>query len=79
MLGSIHEELQKLDIGVVGCGGIGSTLAEKLTRMGVGRVILVDSDLLDTPSNVRRVFGSSDADLRDTVPPPKVDTRGPPS
>jgi hypothetical protein len=75
-LGSIHQELQDLDVGVVGCGGIGSPLAEELARMGVRSIRLVDLDVLDTPSNVRRVFGSSGADLQAAVPPAKVDIVG---
>jgi hypothetical protein len=75
-LGLIHEELQELDIGVVGCGGIGSPIAEQLVRMGVRKVVLIDRDILDTPSNVRRVFGSKECDLRATIPPAKVDVVG---
>jgi len=63
-------------VGVVGADGLGSPAAEALARMGVARVTLVDADVLDTPSNVRRVFGSTSADLRATVPPPKVDVVG---
>jgi hypothetical protein len=37
---------------------------------------LVDHDVLDTPSNVRRVVGSTSADLRATAPPAKVDVVG---
>ncbi len=39
-------------------------------------LILVDHDRLDTPSNVRRVFGSVAADLREAAPPLKVDVVG---
>jgi molybdopterin/thiamine biosynthesis adenylyltransferase len=63
-------------VAIVGCGGVGSPLAEQLTRMGVGEVTLVDHDPLDTPSNVRRVFGSSTVDLAATTPPAKVDVVG---
>jgi hypothetical protein len=44
--------------------------------MGVGEIILVDHDRLDTPSNVRRVFGSTMADLREDPSPPKVEVVG---
>jgi len=43
---------------------------------GVGTVTLADHDALDTPSNVRRVFGSTAADLAATTPPAKVDVVG---
>lgn len=75
-LGVVHDRLRALEVGVVGVGGLGSPEAEQLTRMGVAAITLVDPDLLETPSNVRRVFGSSAEDLRATRPPAKVDVVG---
>jgi hypothetical protein len=75
-LGTVHDVLQQLDITVVGVGGIGSPIAEQLTRMGAGSVTIVDHDLLDTPSNVRRVVGSTPADLNASAAPAKVDVVG---
>lgn len=75
-LGAVHDILQDLDIAVVGAGGLGSPIAEQRVRMGTRSVTLVDPDILDTPSNVRRVFGSTAADLRFTSPPAKVDVVG---
>ncbi|HEV8111573.1 MAG TPA: ThiF family adenylyltransferase [Planctomycetota bacterium] len=62
-LGSLNQVLRNLDVAIVGCGGLGSPLAETVTRMGVRRLTPIDFDLLDTPSNVRRVFGARMADL----------------
>jgi len=67
-LGIVHHRVRGLAVGLVGCGG--------LMRMGTASVVIVDSDVLDTDSNVRRVFGSSAADLRATTPPAKVDVVG---
>lgn len=75
-LGDVHSRLRDLEVAVVGSGGLGSPLAEQIVRMGVAGVTLVDHDVLDTPSNVRRVFGSTAADLRGTTPPAKVDVVG---
>lgn len=75
-LGDIHERLRELTVGLVGCGGLGSPFAEQLVRMGVGELILMDDDVLDTESNVRRLFGSTHADLGASVPLPKVDVVG---
>ena len=75
-LGIVHDRLRTLTIGVVGCGGLGSPIAEQLARMGVAETVLVDHDLLDTASNVRRVFGSALTDLNATTPPTKVDVVG---
>ena len=44
--------------------------------MGVGELTLVDHDSLDTPSNVRRVFGSSSVDPAATTRLAKVDVVG---
>lgn len=72
-LGVAHDTLRTIDIAVVGCGGLGSPIAEQLVRMGARSVTAVDFDHLDTPSNVRRVFGSTLGDLSPVSPPRKVD------
>ena len=71
-LGTMNGHLRALDVAVVGCGGLGSPLVETLVRMGVRRVVLVDHDLIDDPSNVRRVFGSRAEDVGTTPYPSKV-------
>ncbi len=75
-LGRAHDVLRSLTVAVVGAGGLGSPTAEQVVRMGAHRVILVDHDLLDTESNLRRVFGARAADLRATAAPRKVDVVG---
>ena len=40
------ERLGKLCIGVVGCSGTGTPVIEMLTRLGVGRLIIVDPDIV---------------------------------
>ena len=47
-----------LTVGIVGCGGTGSAVAEQLARLGVRRFILTDPDTLSA-SNVTRVYGST--------------------
>lgn len=75
-LGVVHDRLRTLRVGIVGAGGLGSPMAEQVVRMGVAGVTVIDDDRLDTPSNVRRVFGSTGADLWASEPPPKVDVVG---
>lgn len=75
-LGRVHDVLQQLDMAIVGVGGIGSPLSEQLVRMGAGSVTIIDGDVLDTPSNVRRVIGSRPSYLRASVPYGKVDVVG---
>ncbi len=74
-LGQVHDTLRELVIAVVGAGGLGSPIAEQLVRMGC-QIAIVDHDRLDTPSNVRRVIGSTTTDLRATTAPTKVDVVG---
>jgi molybdopterin/thiamine biosynthesis adenylyltransferase len=65
---AIQGTLGDLRVGIVGCGGTGSALAEQLVRLGVRQLILIDADTL-TESNVTRVYGSTPA----TVGKPKVE------
>lgn len=51
-----------LRVGVVGCGGGGSILAEVLPRMGIGELVLVDFDHLE-PANANRHLAATDADV----------------
>jgi hypothetical protein len=66
--GAVQRVLSSLRVGIVGCGGTGSAVAEQLVRLGVRRFTLVDHDRLSA-SNVTRVYGSTPAD----VGRPKVD------
>jgi molybdopterin/thiamine biosynthesis adenylyltransferase len=75
-LGIVNGRVRSLNVGLVGCGGLGSPIAEQLYRMGVAKLVLIDDDELDTPSNVRRVFGSTFTDLSAAVAPAKVDVVG---
>ena len=69
--GAVQNALHDLRVGLVGCGGIGSSVAEQLARLGVRRFLLMDPDSL-SDNNVTRVYGSGLAD----VGRPKVDVIG---
>jgi len=60
--GGVQQVLQELRVGLVGCGGTGSAVAEQLVRLGVRRFHLVDPDVV-TESNLTRVYGSTPADV----------------
>ncbi|MGI0034869.1 MAG: ThiF family adenylyltransferase, partial [Nitrososphaera sp.] len=51
-----QKALHSLRVGLVGCGGIGSIMAEGLMRLGIMRLLLVDGDNLDR-SNLNRWQG----------------------
>ncbi|MHB1646592.1 MAG: ThiF family adenylyltransferase [bacterium] len=58
----VQQTLGDLSIGIVGCGGTGSAVAEQLIRLGVRHVTLVDPDEL-SESNLTRVYGSTVSDI----------------
>lgn len=47
-----------LSIAVVGCSGTGSPTIEQLTRLGVGKIVLVDPDKLEQ-KNLNRIINST--------------------
>lgn len=49
-------------VGIVGCGGGGSILAETLARLGVGELVLIDFDRVK-PENSNRHLGATPADV----------------
>lgn len=49
--------LRELRVGVVGCGGTGSSVCEQLIRLGVGHLTVIDGERFDS-TNVNRVYGS---------------------
>lgn len=54
--------LAGLRVGVVGCGGTGSSVAEQLARLGVGHVLLFDHQVVEA-SNVSRIHESVFGDV----------------
>jgi adenylyltransferase/sulfurtransferase len=52
---------------LVGCGALGSVVAEQLVRAGVGHLILVDRDLVEW-TNLQRQTLFDETDARDGVP-----------
>jgi hypothetical protein len=69
-----NQRIRDLVVAVVGAGGTGSPVAEQLVRTGVEELVLIDPDVIDHESNVRRIVGShlSDVAVRRT----KVDVVG---
>jgi molybdopterin-synthase adenylyltransferase len=58
-----NKRVRSLVVAVVGAGGTGSPLAEQLVRTGVAEVVLIDPDVIDHESNLRRVVGSHPSDV----------------
>ncbi|MCK4999196.1 MAG: sulfur carrier protein ThiS adenylyltransferase ThiF [Anaerohalosphaera sp.] len=49
----VHEKIKNATVGIAGLGGLGSAIAVALARIGVGKLILVDFDVVE-PSNLNR-------------------------
>ncbi len=64
-------KLKNASILVVGVGGVGSFAAEFLTRAGVGKITIVDGDVVDI-TNINRQLPA----LHSTVGKPKIDVVG---
>lgn len=67
---ALNQDLRKLRIGIVGCGGTGSAVAMVLARLGVGQLALFDNDIVDQ-TNLNRLHGARQADADAMCP--KVD------
>jgi hypothetical protein len=53
--------LRTLSIAVIGCSGTGSIVVEQLARLGVGRLVLVDPDVVEE-KNLNRILNSGKED-----------------
>jgi hypothetical protein len=59
LFGELGQEILKNSvIGVIGVGGAGSLISEYLARLGVGRIVVVDPDRIES-SNLSRVVGAT--------------------
>ena len=58
---ALNQDLRRLRVTVVGCGGTGSAVAMLLARIGVGQLALIDNDIVDQ-TNLNRLHGSRQAD-----------------
>ncbi|PQJ77580.1 hypothetical protein BTO16_11650 [Polaribacter glomeratus] len=54
-------QLNSMKVGVIGCSGTGSPLIEQLYRLGVGHLVLVDSDHVGV-ENLNRIISSKKSD-----------------
>jgi len=64
MFGSKGQELlARSKVAVVGLGGIGSLVTEYLARLGVGELMLIDTDVVET-TNLSRLVGANQEDAK---------------
>ena len=65
------EKLKNSNVLIVGVGGVGSFAAEFIARAGVGKMTIVDGDVVDI-TNINRQLPA----LHSTVGMPKIDVVG---
>ncbi|EDK33680.1 sulfur carrier protein ThiS adenylyltransferase ThiF [Clostridium kluyveri] len=49
----VHQKIKRYTVGIAGLGGLGSNAALSLARVGIGKLLLVDFDVVE-PSNLNR-------------------------
>ena len=54
--------LRNVAVAVVGLGGTGSIVAQQLAHLGVGRLLLIDHDVVDR-TNLNRLLGATPSDV----------------
>ena len=60
--------LRRLRVGLVGAGGAGSQICQGVAKLGVGRLLAIDPDVVEC-SNLPRIVGATNEDIGE----PKVD------
>jgi len=60
--GGAQERLRNSSVLIAGCGALGCSIADQLVRAGVGRVVIVDRDVVE-PSNLQRQCLFTTADV----------------
>lgn len=58
-----YHRLSQMSVGVVGCSGIGSPVIEQLVRLGVGKLVLVDPDVVEM-KNLNRILNTTKEDAQ---------------
>lgn len=63
MLGlGLQEKLKELKVTIVGCGALGSALVDLLARLGVGKIKVIDADIVEL-SNLHRTHLFEEKDI----------------
>lgn len=58
----VNDILRGMRVAIVGCGGTGSPLAMLLLRLGLGRLLLIDKDIVEV-TNLNRIHGARRSDI----------------
>jgi sulfur carrier protein ThiS adenylyltransferase len=66
-LSEVKTQLSKFKVGIAGAGGLGSNCAVALARSGVGTLVIVDYDVIETPNLNRQYYFKSQVGMMKTV------------
>lgn len=58
----LQQKLKELSVAIIGCGALGTAIAEILARMGIGKIRVVDADIVEI-SNIHRTHLFDEGDL----------------
>lgn len=61
------EFLNRTTVAILGLGGVGGAAAEAICRMGVGRIILIDNDIVDVTNCNRQLLATAHTVGRDKI------------
>ena len=64
---AVQAKLDRAAVGVAGLGGLGSHIAVSLARLGVGRLVLVDFDVVDVTNLNRQHYTMKDIGIPKTL------------
>lgn len=66
-----QRQLANATVGIIGLGGVGSLVNEWVARLGVGKIIAIDFDRIES-SNRSRVVGSLRSDCQEWLPNSRI-------
>ena len=55
------DKLKKSTVAVFGCGGVGSYAVEALARSGIGKMVLIDNDIVDITNINRQLIADTES------------------
>ncbi len=59
-------QLRRMSVAVIGCSGTGSIVVEQLVRLGVGRILIIDPDIIEV-KNLNRILNSRIEDATNEI------------
>lgn len=63
----IKKHLKKYCVGIAGAGGLGSNIAMHLTRVGIGRLIIADFDVVHESNLNRQFYFRNQLDMKKVI------------